>query len=218
MPCDPFLNIQIYSCGWVCTLFQTITLASNSRFHLKCWKRPPIPCFYSWGLGVLFWVLWGKGTTGYWESKTLQWHYNDRDGVSNHRRVNCLLNCLFWHRWKKTSKLCVTSLCYVTGGFPSHRASNVENVSIWWYHHEYLSQAHFIFVHWTKCPVNKILRLLYVLSSQLNFTVILTFVPSLPWGYFNFMQFSKITSKGSSVAIAALKLSIWAAQEPSSSY
>ena len=46
---------------------------------------------------------------------------------------------LFRHRSKKTSKLRVTGLCeensYVTGEFPSQRASSAENVSIWWHHH-----------------------------------------------------------------------------------
>ena len=40
---------------------------------------------------------------------------------------------------KKTSKLRVTGLCVgnspVTGEFPAQRASNAENVSIWWRHH-----------------------------------------------------------------------------------
>ena len=43
-------------------------------------------------------------------------------------------------RSQKTSKLRVTGLCAgnspVTGEFPAQRASNVENVSIWWRHHE----------------------------------------------------------------------------------
>ena len=42
-------------------------------------------------------------------------------------------------RSKKTWKLCVTVLCAgnspVTGEFPAQRASNAENVSIWWRHH-----------------------------------------------------------------------------------
>ena len=41
--------------------------------------------------------------------------------------------------WKETSKLRVTGLCEgnspVTGEFPAQRASNAENVSIWWRHH-----------------------------------------------------------------------------------
>ena len=41
----------------------------------------------------------------------LQWHHNERDGVSNHRRFDCLLNRLFMRRSKKTPKLRVTGLC-----------------------------------------------------------------------------------------------------------
>ena len=73
-------------------------------------------------------------------NKSSQWHHNELDGVSNHLRLDCLLNCLFRCRSKKTSKLRVTGLCEgnppVTGGFPSQKASNMENVSIWWCHHE----------------------------------------------------------------------------------
>ena len=42
---------------------------------------------------------------------TLQWRHNERDGISHHRRLDCLLNRLFRHRSKKTSKLCITGLC-----------------------------------------------------------------------------------------------------------
>ena len=42
------------------------------------------------------------------------------------------------HKLKKTSKLRVTGLCEgyspVTGEFPAQRASNAEDVSIWWRH------------------------------------------------------------------------------------
>ena len=40
----------------------------------------------------------------------LQRRHNELDGVSNHQRLDCLLNRLFRNRSKKTSKLCVTSL------------------------------------------------------------------------------------------------------------
>ena len=50
------------------------------------------------------------------------------DGVSNHQRLDCILNRLFGHRSKKTSKLHVTGLC--KGKFPVQRASNAENDSI----------------------------------------------------------------------------------------
>ena len=71
---------------------------------------------------------------------TLRWRNNGRDGVSNHLPYDCLLNRLFRRRWKKTSKLRVTGLCVwnspVTGELPAQMASNAENVSIWWRHHE----------------------------------------------------------------------------------
>ena len=70
---------------------------------------------------------------------SLPWRHNERDGAWNHQPYNCLLNRLFRHRSKKTSKLGVTGLYEGkppgTGGFPSQRASKVENVSIWWRHH-----------------------------------------------------------------------------------
>ena len=73
---------------------------------------------------------------------TLQWRHNGLDGVSNHQPYDCLLNRLFRRRSKKTSKLRVIGLCEgnspVTGEFPAQRASNAENVSIWWRHHVYL--------------------------------------------------------------------------------
>ena len=69
----------------------------------------------------------------------LRCRHNERDGVSNHRPHDCLLNRLFRCRSKKTSKLRVTGLCEgnssATGEFPAQRASDAENVSIWWRHH-----------------------------------------------------------------------------------
>ena len=69
----------------------------------------------------------------------LQWRHNERDGVSNHQRLDGLFNCFLGHRSKKISKLRVTGLYEgispITGEFPSQRASNAENVSIWWRHH-----------------------------------------------------------------------------------
>ena len=71
---------------------------------------------------------------------TLQWRHNEHNGISNHQHLDCLLNHLFCHRSKKTSKVHITGLCegypLVTGGFPSQKASNMENIFIWWHHHE----------------------------------------------------------------------------------
>ena len=49
-------------------------------------------------------------------SSPLQWRHNERDGVSNPHRLDCILNRL-------------------TGEFPAQRASKAEKVSIWWRHH-----------------------------------------------------------------------------------
>ena len=68
-----------------------------------------------------------------------QWRHDKRDGVSKHYPNDCLLNRFFRHRSKKTSKLRVTGLCagnsLLTVEFPIQRASNAENVSIWWRYH-----------------------------------------------------------------------------------
>ena len=42
---------------------------------------------------------------------SLQWRHNKRDGMLNHRRLDCLLNRLFRRRSKKTPKHRVTGLC-----------------------------------------------------------------------------------------------------------
>ena len=53
----------------------------------------------------------------------LKWRHNWRNGVSNHQPHDCLLNCLFSRRSKKTSKLRVSGRCEgnspVTNEFPA---------------------------------------------------------------------------------------------------
>ena len=65
-----------------------------------------------------------------------RWRHNGSDGISNHQPHDCLLNRLFRHRSKKTSKLRVTDLCVGnspgTGEFPAQMASYAENISIIW--------------------------------------------------------------------------------------
>ena len=69
----------------------------------------------------------------------LQWRHHECYGISNHQPHDCLISRLFRHRSKKTSKLRITGFCEgnpsVTGEFPAQRASNTENISIWWRHH-----------------------------------------------------------------------------------
>ena len=79
-----------------------------------------------------------------WFSNSYMWPlqscHNERYDVSNHRRLDCLLTCLFRRRSQKISKLRVIGLCEgnppVTGEVPAQRVSNAEKISIWWRHHE----------------------------------------------------------------------------------
>ena len=57
---------------------------------------------------------------------TLQRRHNERNRVSNHRCIDCLLKRLFTHRSKKASKLREGDPS-VIDGFPSQTASNAEN-------------------------------------------------------------------------------------------
>ena len=45
------------------------------------------------------------------ECDFLQLRQNERDGVTDHQRLYCLLNCLLRRRSKETSKLRVIGLC-----------------------------------------------------------------------------------------------------------
>ena len=82
---------------------------------------------------LLPWLLASPG-------QPLVWRHSGHDGVSNHQPHDCLLKSLFRRRSKKTSKLRVTGLCSgnspVTGEFPAQMASNAEDGSIWWRHHD----------------------------------------------------------------------------------
>ena len=82
---------------------------------------------------------------------SLRWRHNELDGVSDHQPHDCLLNRLFGRRSKRTSKLRVTGLCAGnspgTGEFSAQMASNAENVSIWWRHHEFRTLQIPFFIH-----------------------------------------------------------------------
>ena len=66
--------------------------------------------------------------------------HNERDGVSNYQRPDCLLKRLFRRSSKKKSKLSVTGLYAgnpsVTAEFRTQMSSNAGNISIWWRLHE----------------------------------------------------------------------------------
>ena len=68
----------------------------------------------------------------------------------------------------KTSKLRVTGLCAgnspVTGEFPAQMASNAENVSIWWCHHDFID---FIILEYINAYINKDKEMYFVRNCRL---------------------------------------------------
>ena len=138
-----------------------LTTTKKSKLHITdtLWRKPltgspwwgPViriafPChdvIVWWAAAFLVLHAMSKA----YKSNPLESRRNERDNVSNHRRLHCLHNRLFRHKSKKTPKLRVTGLCEgntpVTGEFPAQRASNVENVPIWWPHHGWFGWGFF---------------------------------------------------------------------------
>ena len=91
---------------------------SASTWPISRQKRrreiPPLPTKY-----VLQWNL------------PLEWRHNERDDVSNRQRLDCLLAPFSGAdqiRFQSSASLAVVR------EFPAQRASDAENVSIWWRH------------------------------------------------------------------------------------
>ena len=148
--------------------------AKTEKNHRNTLSRKYLPAF----VYHLFLPLYQKKCVSF---MALQWRHNDRDGVSNHQPHDCLLNRLFRCRSKEASKLRVTSLCLGNspgaGEFPAQRASNAENASIWWRHHECAScidifdcnpdnaKFHAVtFDHWPSYPI-----IAHELRGNINF-------------------------------------------------
>ena len=104
------------------------------------------------------------------DGQALRWRHNGRYSVSNHQPHDCLFNCLFRRRSKKTSKIRVTGLCVWgspgTGEFPAQMASNAENVpfddvmiSLW---HIYISKYMAISKHYS-CPISSVLESYFII-------------------------------------------------------
>ena len=63
----------------------------------------------------------------------LQWRHHERLGVSNHRQLN--LSGADQRKHQSSASLAFVRKSTVTYGFQSQKASNAENVSIWWRHY-----------------------------------------------------------------------------------
>ena len=89
------------------------------------------------------------------------------------------LNGSLMCRSKKTSKLRVTGLCAgdspVTDEFPAQMASNAENVSIWWRHHELF----------TPCQHTTSTRSKHSVSQRIIFQILIDYtLPAKSMEYF----------------------------------
>ena len=119
----------------------TVTYVGGSRRKLR---NVLLLRGIAWSLRCIAWssrgIVWSSRAIAWGSHNTLLWRHNERDSVSSHQRLYCLLKRLFRRRSKVTSKLRVTGLCAWnspgTGEFPAQKASNAENVSILWRHHE----------------------------------------------------------------------------------
>ena len=142
-----FLNITYQPTTNLCPCLNSIAVVprANLLWSVPSGIRMGVKRYFH-----LFWICY----------ITLRWRNNGSNGVSNHQPHDCLFNCLYRRRSKKTSKLRVTGLCAgnspVPGEFPTQMASNAETVSVSWRHDEIVK---------IKLPVKKI---------QEN--------PKLPWG------------------------------------
>ena len=72
---------------------------NNSKYMMKIYSHGPVVLFF---VAIMLQLL---------ANQPLQWRHKKCDGVPNDQLHNCLLNHLFRHGWKKTSKLYVTGLC-----------------------------------------------------------------------------------------------------------
>ena len=119
-------------CNCLCFVYGLSMLPIRGEFVVYLYWYLPLFCH---GNGTLDWQVRHQWSN----TDALQWRHNGCDTVSNHQPRECFLIHLIRQRSKKTSKLRVTGLgagnSLETGEFPAQRASDAENVSIWWRHH-----------------------------------------------------------------------------------
>ena len=137
-------TIRTFSNNTVCRVYDTFTNKHECRCRYMHVKRHT-------GSWYNIYMCWCNLNWIYRDP--LQWRHNKRNRASNHRRLDCFRSRLLRRRSKRTPNLPVTGLYEgnppvtgVTGGFPSQRASNAENISIWWHHD--------VIMHWSSLKNN----------------------------------------------------------------
>ena len=124
--CNYLFLIVIHTRRFLPWMNSVLLCVRPKVFHdvsLVCDRRSSVICLMYEPLRTLSGVFVHRVERNFTTVVSLQWRHNERDGASNHRRLDCLLNRLFRRRSKKTSKLRVTGIYEgkppVTGGFPS---------------------------------------------------------------------------------------------------
>ena len=112
---------------WLCCACQPSWLMSQETC---CWKLAMIR---QWS-GVL--PPYAESfRTQHMFSISIQWRHNEHDGATNHQPHECLLKVRIKENIKAPRHWPLWGNSSVSGEFPAQRASNAENVSIWWRHH-----------------------------------------------------------------------------------
>ena len=137
-----FIKIKTYH--WhLSAISESTTFSRKIIYPADCGPKQSREQTTDWPVTLDAWPVTGCLCNGCLVQRVLQplqWRHNGRDSLSNHQPHDCLLNRLSRRRSKKTSKVRVTGLCVgnspVIGEFPAQMASNAENHSIWWRHHD----------------------------------------------------------------------------------
>ena len=122
--------------------------AVSTKFFQWCCS---VPCKYSLGGPVVSQCTLGQPVAFQWHSSV---HWTSQCTLAQGKGI-VYLTVYSRHRSKKyISKLCVTGIRVgispVTGEFPTQRASNAENVSIWWRHHDVCHWDPFSICGWAR--------------------------------------------------------------------
>ena len=141
-----------------CTVCST-ACSSQHLWNIKTFKAPHYRPFVVYKCSSLAGAVYPTYFMPYlpmnYSLLSLQWRHNERDGVSNHRRLDCLLKRFFQAQIEESIKAPRPRPLWgestVDRWFPSQRASNAENVSIWWRHHDHSWLLLPLLLAWTSC-------------------------------------------------------------------
>ena len=82
---------MVYGNGWLLQRTGSLQTESQSRM---LWVGSLYGQRMMSTLGVPVWYNVNPRNDGWYQRHSLQWRHNERDGISNHRRLDCLLNHL----------------------------------------------------------------------------------------------------------------------------